>query len=60
MVAGGSTDILQVVMFTANAQTLLDRGGATIGARIGSQKDPFKRNHPRIGEEQRWIVGWDQ
>ena len=50
VVAGGVAHVFQVVVLAASAQTGLYRGGAHIGALVGTQKHVLELHHARVGE----------
>src|SRR3989337_683788 len=60
VMACGPPDVLQIVMFAANPQTLLDRRCTAVGARIAPQEHAFELHHPGVGKKERRIIDRDQ
>ncbi len=60
VMARGVTDIFQVVVLATGAHAFLAGGGAGIGALFQAQEAILELIHPRVGEQQGWIVGGDQ
>ncbi len=56
----GVTNVLQIVVLAASAQTTLHRGSAYIVAFLGAKKHILELHHARVGEQQRWIVARHQ
>ena len=54
------SDIIQIVMLAARAQTFLNRDGAHIITLLRAQKDILELIHARVGKEQRRVVGRQQ
>lgn len=52
-------DILEVVVFSSDTDAFLACGGAFVVAVALSKEDIFELIHPRIGEEERWVVVGD-
>ena len=53
-------DVFEVVMLAAGAYTLLRGGRARVGALLGTKEDVLELVHPRVGKEQRGVVGRHQ
>ena len=50
-------DIFQVVVLAAGADALLRAGGTRIVAFFQAEEDILELVHPRVGEQQRRVVG---
>ena len=60
VVAGGVTDIVQVVMLAAGAHAFLHGGGAAVGTLFGAREQVLELDHARIGEQQGRVVARHQ
>src|SRR5580698_4036045 len=60
MVAAGETDVLQIVVLAAGADTLLRSGGAVVVTALNPKEDVFKLVHPRVGKQQGGVVRRNQ
>ena len=56
VMAGGPSDVLEVVVLPAGADALLARGGAPVLPLLLAREDTLELHHAGIGEEQRGIV----
>jgi hypothetical protein len=45
-------------VFTTGTDTFLGSCSAVVGALIKTQKNVFKLVHPRICEQQGWVIPW--
>ena len=53
----GKTDIFEIVVFSSRPHALLGRGRSPVVALFQAEKDIFELIHPRIGEQQRGVIG---
>jgi len=60
VVPGGMAHILKIVVFAADAHTLLRCSGPPVGPFFISEKDILELIHSRIREQKRGIVKGDQ
>ena len=60
VVTRGVTDVFQVTVLAAGAYALLAAGGAGVGALFLAQETVLELVHPRVGEQQGWVIAWDQ
>ena len=60
MVARRVTDVFQIVVLAASAQTGLHRRCAHIGTLVGAEENVFELHHARVGEHQRRVVARHQ
>ena len=56
----GESHIFEIVMLPARAHTFLRRSCPRVFTLFQSQKDILELVHPRIGEQQSWIIGRDE
>src|SRR5205085_9746212 len=60
VVPGGETDVLEVVVLSPGADTLLRRDGALVLAGLAAGEDVLELVHGGVGKEQRRIVLWNE
>ncbi len=56
VVAGRSSDVLEIVVFARDAKAFLGTGGPFVATRLFTREDPFKGNHAGVGEKEGRIV----
>ena len=52
--------VFQIVVLATRTQAGLHRGGADVGAFVGSEKDVLELDHARVGEHQSRIIAGHQ
>ncbi len=60
VVASGIANVFQVAVLAAGAYALLAAGGAGVSALFLAQEAVLELVHPRVGEQQGWVIAWDQ
>ena len=60
VVTSGITDVFQVIMLAAGAYALLAADSAGVGALFLAQKAVLELVHPRVSEQQGWVVARNQ
>ena len=60
VVARGAAHVFQVVVLAGHAQAFLTGSRAGVGALFLAQKELFKLDHARVGEQKAGVIGRDQ
>ena len=60
VVAGGVTDLVQIVVLAASTQAALDVGRAHVAALFRAKEHVLELHHAGIGEQQGRVVAWHQ
>ena len=60
VVTGGVADVFQVVVLATGADAFLAADGAGVRALFLAQEAVLELVHPRVGEQQGWVIAWDQ
>src|SRR5271165_7306397 len=60
MVPPGVPDVIQIVVFAARPYAFLSRRRALVVPLFRAREDVLELIHPRVGEQQRRVVGRDQ
>jgi hypothetical protein len=56
----GVPNLLEIVVFSSGPDTLLAGSGPEIVPLFLAQEHALELDHPRVGEQQRGVVGGDQ